>query len=323
MIVAACRLAIWLAARVPPRVAYPVLDAAGDVLYRVIDGGRRAVLANLARTMVGQPHPRRARAARLVFRHALRNYYDTFRLPAMSDREIAEFVPIDGAEHVDAALAHGRGVVVVTAHVSSLVVGAQALAQRFGGATVVVEPLDPPGLLDLMVGVRGSHHLRMVPLGPKLAVELAASLRRNELVFLAVDRDVGAASLPVPFFGAPAPIPTGAALLALRTGALVLSAFVSRRPDDRLQGVVDPPIQITPSGDLRADVARITAAIAARLEYHIGRYPEQWAVLQPVWGETRPDGSGTIDDSAITNTERTRALLDGAGDMLDGGGEPR
>ena len=291
-VVAGYRLAVALAGRVPPRVAYPVLDAAGDLLHRVSPGARRAVMANLARTMASRPAYHRARAARLVFRHALRNYYDTFRMPAMSDSQLADFVPIEGAEHVEAALAHGRGAVVVTAHVSSLVVGAQALAQRFGGATVVVEPLDPPELLDLMVRVRGSHHLRMVPLGPKLAVELAASLRRNELVFLAVDRDFGAASLPTPFFGAPAPIPTGAALLALRTGAVVLSAFVSRRRDGRLQGVVHPPIAVTPTGNLRADVARITAAIAGRLEYHIGRYPEQWTVLQRVWVETEPDGVG-------------------------------
>ena len=302
--VAAYRLAIALAGRVPPRVAYPVLDAAGELLWRVSPDARRAVMANLARTMRDRPGDR-ARAARLVFRHTLRNYYDTFRMPVMSPAEIADFVPIDGAEHADAALAHGRGVVVVTGHVSSLVVGAQALAQRFGGATVVVEPLDPPELLDLLVSVRGSHHLTMVPLGPRLAVDLAAALRRNELVVLAVDRDVGAASLPVPLFGAPAAIPTGAALLALRTGAALLSAFVSRRRDGRLQGIVHPPIPVTPTGDLRADVARITAAIAGRLEYHIGRYPEQWTVLQPVWGRLGPNG--TVGDvGAVARSARAR-----------------
>ncbi|MDP8922218.1 MAG: lysophospholipid acyltransferase family protein [Chloroflexota bacterium] len=297
-IVGAYRLAVALAARVPPRVAYPVLDAAGDFVYRASPGARRAVMANLARVMASRPRRHRARAARLVFRHALRNYYDTFRLPAMSVAEIADFVPIVGAEYVEAGLAAGRGVIVVTAHVSSLVVGAQALAQRFGGASVVVEPLDPPELLDLMLAVRASHHLKMLPLGPRLAVDLAAALRRNELVFLAVDRDFGAASLRIPFFGAPAPIPTGPALLALRTGAVLLSAFVSRRPDSRLQGVVDPPIPIVLTGSLRADVTRITEAVAGRLEYHIGRYPEQWTVLQPVWGSVGTDG--TADHSRTT-----------------------
>jgi len=38
-------------------------------------------------------------------------------------------------------------------------------------------------------------------------------------------------------------------------------------------------------------VARITAAIAGRLEYHIGRYPEQWTVLQRVWGDAPSDGA--------------------------------
>jgi len=285
-IVAGYRLAVWLAGRVPPRVGYPILDASGDFLCLTNVCACRAVVANLARTMAGRPARIRQRAGRHVFRHVLRNYYDTFRLPAMSEAEIAGFVRLEGTEHVAAALARGRGAIVVTAHVSSLVVGAQALAQRFGGATVVVEPLDPPELLDLLVAVRGSHALRMVPIGPSLAADLTAALRRSELVFLAVDRDLGAATLSVPFFGRPTPIPSGAAVLALRTGATVLSAFTARRRDGRLRGIVDPPINVTPTGVIRADMLALTSAMAARLEYHIGRYPEQWTVLQRIWPDS-------------------------------------
>jgi phosphatidylinositol dimannoside acyltransferase len=307
-IVAAYRLAIALAGRVPPRVAYPILDAAGDLLRRASPGGRAAVADNLAHVLGGRG-PRHARAVRLAFRHALRNYYDTFRLPAMTLDEIADFVPIDGDEHVRAALARGNGAICVTAHVSSLVVGAQALAQRFGGATVAVEPLDPPELLDVISAARGSHSLRMAPLGPTLAVELGAALRRDELVFLAVDRAFGAATVPVPFFGAPAHIPSGPALLALRTGAAIIPAFVSRRADGRLQGVVHPPIPLTPSGNLRADVARITADIARRLEYHIGKHPEQWTVLQRVWGDAAPPPGG-VERPSVSGRAESRG--DGA-----------
>ena len=285
-IVAGYRLAVWLSARVPPRAAYPALDAAGDLLYQINIRACWAVVANLARTMAGWPVGARRRAGRHVFRHVLRNYYDTFRLPAMTEVEIDDFVRLEGTEHVTGALATGRGVIVVTAHVSSLVVGAQALAQRFGGATVVVEPLEPPELLDLLVAVRGSHGLRMVPIGPALAADLTAALRRNELVFLAVDRDLGAATLTVPFFGRPTPIPSGAAVLALRTGATVLSAFTARRRDGRLRGIVDPPLDVTPTGVIRADMLALTSAMAARLEYHIGRYPEQWTVLQRIWPDS-------------------------------------
>jgi phosphatidylinositol dimannoside acyltransferase len=137
-----------------------------------------------------------------------------------------------------------------------------------------------------MMRVRGSHGLAYRTLGPELFGELTATLRRNELVFLVVDRDPGGTGLPTEFFGQKTPLPTGPVLLALRTGAPILPAYVSRRYDGRLDGIVGTPVSFHRTGDRRADVAEITRLVTARLEYHIGRYPEQWTVLQRVWPAT-------------------------------------
>jgi KDO2-lipid IV(A) lauroyltransferase len=85
------------------------------------------------------------------------------------------------------------------------------------------------------------------------------------------------------FFGQPARLPTGPALLHLRTGAPILPAYVSRRRDDRLDGVVGAPIGLTPTGSRREDLVKFTSLVTSRLEYHIGRHPDQWTVLQRIW----------------------------------------
>jgi phosphatidylinositol dimannoside acyltransferase len=156
-----------------------------------------------------------------------------------------------------------------------------ALAER--GGTVVVEPVEPPELLDLMLRVRGSHGLAYRTLSPSLFGELTATLRRNELVFLVADRDVGGTGLEIDFFGRPAQMPTGPALLSLRTGAPIVPTYVSRRRDGRLNGVIGPSLDLHRTGNRRADLIEITRLVTARLEYHIGSYPEQWTVLQRVW----------------------------------------
>jgi len=282
LIVLAYRLAVPLAGAVPPVVAYPILDRLADVIRLASGDARQAVEANLEQVL-GRRGRRHAWAVRGVFRHALRNYYDTFRLPAMTDAEIRERVVIHGREHFRAALADGKGAILFSAHVSSVALAAQALALAERDGTVVVEPVEPPELLGVMQRVRGSHGLRYATLSPTLFGELTATLRRNELVFLVVDRDLGGTGILVELFGRGTRIPTGPALLALRTGAPIVPTYVSRRPDGRLDGVIGKALQVHWTGDRRADLTAITRLVTGRLEYHIGRYPEQWTVLQRVW----------------------------------------
>jgi KDO2-lipid IV(A) lauroyltransferase len=284
--VAGYRLALTLAGVVPPSVAYPTLDRLADLVRLAAGDARAAVEENLSQVLGGRG-VRHARAVRGVFRHVLRNYYDTFRLPAITDDEIRDRVVIRGRDHLRDALAGGRGAILVTAHVSSVAFAAQALALAERGGTVVVEPVRPPELLDLMLRARSSHGLGYQALGPGVFTVLTATLRRNELAFIVADRDVGESGVPVPFFGRQARLPAGPALLALRTGARIVPAFVSRRPDGRLAGEIGPALALPSGGRTRADVLGITRLVTARLEYHIRRYPEQWTVLQRVWGRHR------------------------------------
>src|SRR4051794_21548697 len=157
-ILAGYRLALGLSARVPPEVAYPLLDRLGDLVRLAAPGPRAAVAANLEHVL-GSRGRRHAWAVRGAFRHNLRNYYDTFRLPAMTDAEVGRLVELRGVERLDPLLARGGGAILFSAHVSSVVVGAQALALAKRGGTVVVEPVEPPELLELMLRVRGSHGL--------------------------------------------------------------------------------------------------------------------------------------------------------------------
>lgn len=291
----AYRLAIRLAGAVPPRLAYPALDRLADLVRLALPGPRRAVERNMAQVLdrgrsghAGVVANGRGRwhawAVRGVFRHTLRNYYDTFRLPAMTDQEVRHTVVLHGLEHLHAALALGHGAIIVSAHVSSMALATQALLLVLGtGGAVAVEAVEPPELLDLLVRVRGSHGLRYCPLGPALFSELTATLKRNELVCLLVDRDVGGTGVMLDFFGRPARIPTGPALLALRTGAPIIPAFVSRRPDGRFDGHIGAPVSLPSTGSRRADLTEISRLITGHLEYHIGRFPEQWTVLQDIW----------------------------------------
>jgi KDO2-lipid IV(A) lauroyltransferase len=84
----------------------------------------------------------------------------------------------------------------------------------------------------------------------------------------------------VDFFGSRVTLPGGPATLALRTGAVLLSAACYMGPGEDHFAVVTPPIVAEREGRLREDVTRVTQLVAHELEGLIRRAPEQWHVLE-------------------------------------------
>lgn len=93
--------------------------------------------------------------------------------------------------------------------------------------------------------------------------------------------------IEVEFLGERTTLPGGPATLGLRTGAPVLPAAVYYGDDGRRRGVVRPPLDLTRTGRLRDDVARVTQAMADELGSLIREAPEQWHLLQPNWPSDR------------------------------------
>jgi lauroyl/myristoyl acyltransferase len=262
-------------------------DLAGLVAYALGGGARAAVRANLAHVLGGPPPESTVRA---VFRHAARNYYDLLSLPRLSPAELQALVEVRGWEHLEAARAAGRGVLLVTAHLGSVSFVGQMFTHGGCPSSVVVEPIRPPELLDLLLRLRGAHGSRVLPIGPSLLRTIVEALGHNELVALFSDRDVLGSGVEVEFFGTPTRLPGGAAGLGLRIGAAVLPGFTVRQPDGRHLMWLEPALALERSGDTRADVRLNTERIARSLEAAIRRYPEQWTVFQQVWADAALDG---------------------------------
>ncbi len=256
--------------------------------------------------MLGRRPPEQL--VRAVFRHGAQNYYDVLRLPHLAPEALQACIEVAGWEHLEAARAAGRGVLLVTAHLGSLSLVGQVLALHRCPASVVVEPLHPPALLDLLHGLRSAHGIRPLPAGPGLLRAIQTALANNEVVGLVSDRDVLGNGVEVTFFGAPTRLPGGAAGLALRTGAAVLPAFTARVARGRYRGWFEPPLALERTGNVRADVQANTERVTRCLEAAIRRYPEQWTVFQPVWPPA-PDGPPTAARRALPR-DRSHAALE-------------
>ena len=107
----------------------------------------------------------------------------------------------------------------------------------------------------------------------------------------------------VDFFGMKMPAPRGPATLALRTGAVTLPMFATRRPDDSIVLTVGAPISPVVRADLEESVVATTAVYTRHIEAAIRNYPDQWNWL----GLPRRDGKMSRADMARLLHESRKA----------------
>jgi KDO2-lipid IV(A) lauroyltransferase len=274
-----------LAARLMPG---PVAAAAASSL------GFSASFANPSRRRMIERHLRRANpglrgaslrvAAQQAFDSYARYYMESFRLPSLSKRTVDRYFSKEGYEHITAALEQGNGCIFALPHLGGWEWAGRWMTDQGHRLTVVVEALDPPELFEWFAELRASLGMTVVPTGPGAGAAVMKALKANEVVCLLCDRDIDRNGVEVEFFGERTTLPAGPAMLGLRTGAPVLPVAVYFRPDyNGHHAIVRPPLAATRTGDLRADVGRVTQSLAHELEFLIRRAPEQWHLFQPNW----------------------------------------
>ncbi len=276
----------WRVVRaLPEPLARAVFAALADVAWWRRGDGVRRLETNLRR-VVGPAVPQAELRAltRAGMRSYLRYWCEAFQLPSWpTDRVERRVRAVGEVPAYRRAVADGTGFVVALPHMGNWdLAGAWSCLQ--GGAVVTVaERLRPAALFERFVAYREQLGMEVLPLGAsrELFDTLAERARAGAVVCLLADRDLSATGVEVDFFGAPARMPPGPALLALRTGAPLHPVTVTYDA----QGVVlrfHPRVEVPP-GRTREQVAAMTQAVARAFETAIREAPQDWHMLQRIW----------------------------------------
>jgi KDO2-lipid IV(A) lauroyltransferase len=269
----------------PEPLARASASAVGLALTAFRRDARALHARHLARVLGRPLSDREARAfARRTFRNYARYWLEGARLTNVPPQVILDQLVIEsGFDYLVEHMAAGRGVVMALPHVGTWEWGGAWLALKGYPMTSVAEPVEPRALYDWFVSQREAMGLSIVPMGPGVGGTLLRRLRSGRLVGLLCDRDIMGNGVEVEFFGERTTLPGGPATLALRTGAALLPAAVYSAPGRGHTAVIMPPVATERTGSLRADVTRVTQALAADLETLIRRAPDQWYLFQPNW----------------------------------------
>lgn len=200
------------------------------------------------------------------------------------DERIRRLTVVEGEEHLERALAAGHGVILLSAHFTTLEIGARAACARWP-VSIMYRPSRNAVLERFLLRERSKRAKRVIPRDDIRT--LIGALGANERVWYAPDqsyRKKGAQM--VPFFGIPAATNTATSRLARMTGAAVLPYFAERLAGSSGYRVtIHPPLADFPSGDALADAARFNALIEA----HVRRVPDQYLWIHRRFKGLTPD----------------------------------
>ena len=217
------------------------------------------------------------------------------------DAPLGDIVRWEGAEHVEAALARGRGLVMLTPHLGCFEIIAQAYAERWGGQramTALYRPARQPWLRDLVAQSRNRPGLETAPATLAGVRQMIRALRKGGTIGLLPDQ-VPPDGLGVwaPFFGREAYTMTLAARLVQQTGAdwLLLACerlpggrgFVIRAslPDEALPASTDEPdaerLAVRSAGVVNRAMERLIRQNPGQYLWGYHRYKAPRALVEP------------------------------------------
>jgi KDO2-lipid IV(A) lauroyltransferase len=277
------RLIEGIIARLPRRLAYALGVIISTLAFPLLGRQRKALEFNLHHACPDLPASTVRKLAWRNWLNLTKAWIDFFKVPRMERARLGSLLSLVGLEHLDTAVAAGRGVIVVAPHMGSWELAAASWAASYGEIGVMVEQIEPRRLFDHISRRRIKMGIRVIPLSRTGARDVLRLLKARRMVVLVMDRDILQTGRFFPFFGEVARFPTGPVEMALKTGAPILPAFCLRDAEDRYVAIGEPPIFLTPGEDHEADVRNAMERILGTFERYISKYPDQWHVLEPIW----------------------------------------
>lgn len=273
---------MWLLARLPVRIQWALGKALGELAWRLIPK-RRAIARTNIRLCFPQLNDDEQRA--LVRKAFHSNGIGLMEIGLAWFRNPADFAGITriyGLEHLNKALARGKGVLLLGGHYSTLDLGGSLVTEVIE-ADVMQRDHNNPLMNAVMTRARERRY--GAALSSRDLRGLLRRLRMNRTIWYATDQDYGRKGIVfAPFFGIPTGTITATSRIAKRSGCAIVPFSHFRREDNPGYDIYfHPALENFPSGDDMADATLVNATI----EREIRRQPDQYLWMHRRF-KTRP-----------------------------------
>lgn len=276
------RMGQSLALSLPIKKSYKIADVIADILCFFGRDDRRNIAHNLKIVLGTDDKKLIKEHTKNIFRNFAKYLVDFARFTLLDKKYIESNIQIIGRENVEAALAKGKGVIMLSAHIGNWEMGAAVIGLSGYPFNAIILDHKNEKVNAFFKKQRSFCNIKPISLGGQLK-NCFRALRENELLAIVGDRDLTNTGIEAEFFGRPAVLPKGAALLALKTGAAIVPTFLVRMKGDTFRLVFEKPVEYKLTGDKKTDTERIMRAYLPVIEKYIKEFPGQWYAFKKIW----------------------------------------
>jgi len=279
--------ALWRLVRfLPEKTAYTFFEAVGKRTYRR-NGRRISRLRENYKQVL--PSLRDSELEALVqdgVSSAMRYWCDTFRISDWSQERVATTVTTENNELFINSVNSGKGVIIALPHAGNWDHAGLYYCSQGIKVHTVAEHLRPERLFRKFLAHRERMGMTVLDLEEKVTEQLASFLREGKLVALVADRDLSRSGVDVKFFGANARMPAGPALLAIKTDANLISAYVSFTTSG-INIKFSGPFLVRRDESESGEIQRLTQELANQFATDIKSDPSSWHMQQRIFVERK------------------------------------
>jgi lauroyl/myristoyl acyltransferase len=275
----------------PRRWLFGCCDALANLGFLLFRGYRARSIVNLTVALpetAGDP-------ARAIARRALRNFFRAcFEMVvalAATDEERRALIPVHGGQHLNAALAKGQGVIVLSAHLGNFFLLGTRLALEGHSIHVLINQPNDGYFAKLMDNYRLDIRSATIHARPREQAlrQVNQALRRSGIVVMIADeyRNTG---VPAKLFGHTVRARRGPVTVAARTGAAIVPACIIRQPDNSLRLIIEPELELARERRGQDETSENVLRITRWLEKTVRSHPDQWNWMNIRWWGDDPAG---------------------------------
>jgi lauroyl/myristoyl acyltransferase len=273
----AWRVVRWL----PEKMAYGLFYQLGRSLAKRKGKSVNRLRSNLTRVKSEYTSQQMDTLMQASMKSYMRYWCDTFRFPDWSKERVMQTVEVHDEHLLMDAIAVGTGVIVALPHAGNWDHAGAYFCGKGVKLATVAERLKPELLFRKFVAHREAMGMEVLALDSRSIAILAKRLREGGLVALVADRDLSQTGVSVDFFGGIARMPAGPAVLAINTGAPLLTAYVSYT--DKGIHIYFDLIEVSQTGTQPERVQETVQHCADNFARGIAEHPEDWHMLQRIW----------------------------------------
>lgn len=275
--------ALWRVLRIiPEKSAYQLFSNLGERAYRRNGKRVRRLRSNYAAV---RPKANKDEIEELVkggLQSSMRYWCDTFRISDWSSERVASTVSTVNGHLFYGGAKSGRGIIVALPHAGNWDHAGLFFCSQGVKVHTVAEHLKPERLFRKFLAHREAMGMTVLDIDNSVINQLELFLNQGLLVALVADRDLSRSAIEVEFFNRKSRMPAGPALLALRTNADLITAYVSF-VGDGIKVKFKGPFEVRRDQPEKEEINRITQSLADAFAEDINEDPTSWHMQQRIF----------------------------------------